>query len=63
MTSVDNGVLLCGRHHDRMHYTDAGIIKLPDGGYLAGPRSFIHSATFWPGSAAIEEIIRQRAGP
>ncbi|HWB67831.1 MAG TPA: DUF222 domain-containing protein [Mycobacteriales bacterium] len=62
-TSVDNGVLLCGRHHDRIHYTDATVVKLPDGGYLAGPRRFLNGLCLQPRSTTIDQVIRQRAGP
>jgi hypothetical protein len=31
-TSVDNGVLLCGRHHDRLHHHGHAIVKDPDTG-------------------------------
>jgi hypothetical protein len=30
-TAVTNAVLLCGRHHDRIHHTPAVITKRPDG--------------------------------
>jgi hypothetical protein len=65
-TSVENGVLLCGRHHDRMHYTDATIIDLPGGNYLAGPRLRMTGAWFRPGSTTLAEhasLAGSRAGP
>ncbi len=30
-TSIDNGVLVCGRHHDRIHLHRHAIIRAPDG--------------------------------
>jgi hypothetical protein len=33
-TSVDNGVLLCGRHHDRVHANGHEIVKTESGPYL-----------------------------
>jgi hypothetical protein len=36
-TSVDNGMLLCGRHHDRVHLFGHAIIKGP-GPYRINPR-------------------------
>jgi hypothetical protein len=40
-TSVDNGVLLCGRHHDRVHVNGHNIIKTAEGDYIVDwiPRS------------------------
>src|SRR3954454_15267499 len=37
-TDVDNGVLLCGRHHDRVHNGHHGIAKQPDGTYVVDLR-------------------------
>jgi hypothetical protein len=38
VTDVDNGVLLCGRHHDRVHNGHHAITKQPDGTYAVDPR-------------------------
>jgi hypothetical protein len=53
-TSVDNGVLLCGRHHDRIHLYGHAIIKKPDGHYTVDLRK--GSDPDWHGP-------RSRAGP
>jgi hypothetical protein len=37
-TSVDNGVTLCGRHHDQVHHHGHAIITLPDGRKAIDPR-------------------------
>ena len=37
-TDVDNGVLLCGRHHDRVHNGHHAIVKHPDGTYTVNPQ-------------------------
>src|SRR4051794_2866478 len=37
-TDVDNGVLLCGRHHDRVHNNHHGITRTPDGHYTVDLR-------------------------
>lgn len=39
-TSVDNGALLCGRHHDRVHLYDFEIVTGDDGAYLVNPYRF-----------------------
>jgi hypothetical protein len=64
-TSVENGVLLCGRHHDRMHYTDAAIIELPGGHYLAGPRYDVIGPGYKPRLTMAEygDLAAARAGP
>jgi hypothetical protein len=64
-TSVDNGVLLCGRHHDRMHYTDAAIIDLPDGHRVAGPRYAVIGPGYRPRTSFAEygDLAASRAGP
>ena len=36
-TDIDNGVLLCGRHHDRVHTNHHAIVKNPDGHYTVDP--------------------------
>lgn len=38
-TSVDNGALLCGRHHDRVHLFGHAIVKKPSGRYTVDLRS------------------------
>lgn len=38
LTSVDNGVLVCGRHHDRIHHQNLAVIRLPDGSYSVDRR-------------------------
>jgi hypothetical protein len=38
VTDVDNGVLLCGRHHDRVHNAHHAITKQPDGTYTVDIR-------------------------
>jgi hypothetical protein len=53
-TSVDNGVLLCGRHHDRVHLFGHAIVKKPDGRYTVDLRPA--SDPRWQGP-------RNRAGP
>lgn len=53
-TSVDNGVLLCGRHHDRIHLYGHAILKKPDGHYTVDLRK---------GSDADWHGPRSRAGP
>jgi hypothetical protein len=64
-TSVQNGVLLCGRHHDRMHYTDAAIIDLPDGRVVAGPRFDVIGPGYKPRTTFPEygDLATSRAGP
>jgi hypothetical protein len=64
-TSVDNGVLLCGRHHDRMHYTDAAIIDRPGGHYLAGPKFDVIGPGFKPRVTFDDYggLAASRAGP
>ena len=52
-TDVDNGVLLCGRHHDRVHLYGHAIVKKPDGRYTVDIRKA--SDPNWHG--------HQRAGP
>jgi hypothetical protein len=37
-TDVDNGVLLCGRHHDRVHNAHHAITRQPDGTYTVDIR-------------------------
>jgi Domain of unknown function (DUF222)/HNH endonuclease len=37
-TDIDNGVLLCGRHHDRVHNGHHAIVKQPDGTYVVDLR-------------------------
>jgi len=37
-TDVDHGVLLCGRHHDRVHNGHHAIEKQPDGHYVVNPQ-------------------------
>jgi hypothetical protein len=37
-TSVGNGVLLCGRHHDQVHHHGHAINTLPDGSKKIDPR-------------------------
>ena len=54
VTSVDNGVLLCGRHHDRVHLYGHAIIKKPGGRYTVDLRPGTDSR--WVGP-------RARAGP
>jgi hypothetical protein len=53
-TSVDNGVLLCGRHHDRVHLFGHAIVKLPSGRYTVDLRPA--SDPRWKGP-------KNRAGP
>ena len=53
-TNVDNGVLLCGRHHDRIHLHGHAITKKPDGHYTIDLRK--GSDPHWHGP-------RNRAGP
>jgi hypothetical protein len=53
-TSVDNGVLLCGRHHDRVHLYGHAIVKKPAGGYTVDLRPATDPR--WNGP-------NQRAGP
>lgn len=54
VTSVDNGVLLCGRHHDRIHLYGHAVIKRPDGPFTVDLRK--GSDPNWHGP-------RSRAGP
>jgi hypothetical protein len=37
-TDVDKGVLLCGRHHDRVHNAHHAITRQPDGTYTVDIR-------------------------
>lgn len=37
-TEINNGVLLCGRHHDRVHNAHHAITKQPDGTFVVDPR-------------------------
>jgi hypothetical protein len=37
-TDIDNGALLCGRHHDRVHNNHHAINKQPDGTYTVNPQ-------------------------
>lgn len=37
-TSIDNGVLVCGRHHDRIHHQNLAIVRLADGRYSVDRR-------------------------
>ena len=53
-TSVDNGVLLCGRHHDRIHLYGHAIVNKPDGHFTVDLRR--GSDPDWHGP-------RSRAGP
>ena len=53
-TSVDNGALLCGRHHDRVHLYGHAIIKKPSGRYTVDLRP--GTDRWWVGP-------RARAGP
>lgn len=53
-TGVDNGVLLCGRHHDRVHLHGHAIIKKPSGRYTIDLRPA--SDPRWHGA-------KSRAGP
>jgi hypothetical protein len=53
-TNVDNGVLLCGRHHDRIHLHGHAITRKPDGHYTVDLRK--GSDPHWHGP-------RNRAGP
>jgi hypothetical protein len=54
-TSVDNGVLLCGRHHDRVHHDDLAVVVTADGS---------RSIDIRPGSGSrAKRRSRQRAGP
>jgi hypothetical protein len=53
-TSVTNGTLLCGRHHDRVHLHGHAILKTPTGRYTIDPR---------PGSDPRWTGPPHRAGP
>jgi hypothetical protein len=53
-TNVENGVLLCGRHHDRVHLYGHAITRRPDGHYTVDLRK--GSDPRWHGP-------RNRAGP
>ena len=53
-TSVDNGALVCGRHHDRVHQHGHAIVKHPTGRY---------TVNLTPGSDPRWKGPRQRAGP
>ena len=53
-TSVDNGVLLCGRHHDRIHLYGHAIVRRPGGRFTVDLR---------PASDPRWEGPRSRAGP
>jgi len=59
-TSVEVGVLLCGRHHDRVHHDDLAIVVRPDGSRTVDIR---------PGSGGHDRQeksrlgAQQRAGP
>jgi hypothetical protein len=53
-TSVDNGVLLCGRHHDRVHLYGHAITRTANGQYTVDLRQ--ESDPRWTGP-------RARAGP
>jgi hypothetical protein len=37
-TDIHNGVLLCGRHHDRVHNAHHAITRQPDGTYTVNPQ-------------------------
>ena len=52
-TDLDNGVLLCGRHHDRVHNGHHAITREPDGTYTVDKR---------PGSDP-SWTTRNRGGP
>jgi Domain of unknown function (DUF222)/HNH endonuclease len=54
VTSIDNGVLLCGRHHDRVHAQGHHITRTPDGHHTVG--LFRHPNPRWLGHP-------HRAGP
>ena len=53
-TSVDNAILLCGRHHDRLHHDTKAILIHPDGTRTVHPT---------PASASTAPIYDQRASP
>ena len=54
VTSVENGALLCGRHHDRVHLYGHAIARIVNGGYTVDLRA---------GSDARWRGPRNRAGP
>jgi hypothetical protein len=53
-TSVDNGALLCGRHHRRLHRDDLAVVIGPDG---------TRTVDVVPGSGRRIRDPAQRAGP
>lgn len=53
-SDLDNGVLLCGRHHDRVHHHKHAVITGPDGGRTIDLR---------PGSADEQSESRPRRDP
>ena len=53
-TSVDNGVLLCGRHHDRVHLYGHAVVAKPTGRFTVDLR---------PGSDPRWQGPHSRAGP
>jgi hypothetical protein len=55
-TSTDNGVLVCGRHHDRIHANGHDITKTDNGHYTI--RKLRHTDPHWRGHPP-----RNRAGP
>jgi uncharacterized protein DUF222 len=59
-TSVDNGVLLCGRHHDRVHHDQLAVVVRSDGRRSVDVRR--HSARDRPVRPAADNS-QQRAGP
>jgi len=53
-TSVDNGVLICGRHHDRIHQHGHAVVDAATGGRTVDVR---------PGTDPRWQAPRHRAGP